>query len=225
MRPVKDTTVKGLVSLGLIFSISCAATKLPEVEIRPLSQYSLSQRKSDIALAIDPYFEEERVKKYFGFNLLEDGILPVFLIVENQGDDLILIRPNDLVSAFGGLGLTAAAGGVAKTDSAINQGEIKQAEVMSSAVLAGMFLGMIIPILTSVVYGEKDFTLIRYNVRKKTLLDRTLSKNEAASGFVFLKVGDKPGLSKIRYLQVRVKNLRTGEMETFVYPVKSKIER
>ena len=225
MKSVKDPIVKSAASIFLIFSISCTESMLPEVQIKPLSQYPLSQRKNGIALAIDPFFEEERVKNFFDFNLLKDGILPIYVIVENQSDNLVLIHPDDLISAFAGLESSAAVGDVAKTDSSINQGENKQSEIMRSAFLAGLFFGLVIPILTSIIVGEKNYTLIRYNIRRKMFLDSTLSKNEVASGFVFLRVEDKSALSKIKYLLARVKNLNSGEIETFLYPVKARSGR
>jgi len=177
-------------------------------------------------LAIDPFFEEERVKKYFNFNLLKDGILPIFIIVENQSENLILIHPDDLILAFSGPESPAAVGGITKTDVSIDVEENSRSKISGGATLAGFLAGGVAGLLlASIIVPDKDYTLIRYNIRNKLLLDKTLSTNEVASGFVFLKVKDKSELPIIRYFQVRIKNLGSGDMETFICPLTGKKER
>lgn len=88
-------------SLGVATSLAlagCASSyQVVRMPQREADLYPLSQTKAGITVAIDEVKSAARAERYFGANLIEDGILPVNIVLSNYGARRVVIKPSDIV--------------------------------------------------------------------------------------------------------------------------------
>lgn len=73
---------------------SYRVVRLPE---READLYPLSQTKEGITIAIDEIKGAARAERYFGADLIKEGILPLAVVVSNYGDHPVLVKPSDVL--------------------------------------------------------------------------------------------------------------------------------
>lgn len=76
---------------------ACATFEVVEVPLREADLYPVSQTQEAISVAVDEITSPERVRNYFGVSLLEQGILPVNIIVSNHGEHRVTVKPADVL--------------------------------------------------------------------------------------------------------------------------------
>lgn len=59
--------------------------------------YPLTQTKSGVTIAIDEIKSAERAERYFGADLVKEGIVPVNVVVSNYGKERIVVKPSDIL--------------------------------------------------------------------------------------------------------------------------------
>ena len=59
--------------------------------------YPLSHTRSGVTVAVDEIRTGERAKRYFGADLIKEGILPVNVVVSNFGRQRVAVKPSDIV--------------------------------------------------------------------------------------------------------------------------------
>jgi hypothetical protein len=74
--------------------VGCTAYKSREVPFRPPQAYENMQALSGAALAAEGYDEAAKAKEAFGFNIIKAGLLPVQVIIDNQGSKTLHIVPD-----------------------------------------------------------------------------------------------------------------------------------
>ena len=99
----KDTaSVIRLVSRLLVFFVCSsvpviAGYKSLKVKIEPANSYAFHQQQGPITIAVDPYETKEKIKTAFDLKELEQmGIVPVHVIISNNGEDPIVISGRDI---------------------------------------------------------------------------------------------------------------------------------
>jgi hypothetical protein len=84
--------------LSAILLTSCASSYhvvwMPE---READLYPLSQTRAGVTIAIDEIGTVERAERYFGADLIREGILPVAVLVSNYGKDRVIVKPSDVL--------------------------------------------------------------------------------------------------------------------------------
>lgn len=85
----------------LLFVCFCIPTiagyKSLKVRIEPAKSYPFHQQQGGITIAADPYETKERIKTAFDLKELEQmGIVPVHIIISNDGEDPIVISGQDI---------------------------------------------------------------------------------------------------------------------------------
>ena len=82
--------------LILIVSMSgCAYYSSKEVPIKPISEYQYSQSQGELTVVVDP-FNAEKSKMAFGMDLNTARMLPLNLIIKNDGDKVFQITPKQV---------------------------------------------------------------------------------------------------------------------------------
>jgi hypothetical protein len=59
--------------------------------------YPLSQTKSGITVAVDDIRGAERAERFFGSDLLREGIFPVNVVVSNYSKQRVTVKPSDIL--------------------------------------------------------------------------------------------------------------------------------
>jgi hypothetical protein len=64
---------------------------------READLYPLAQTREAITVAIDEIKQAARAERYFGADLIEEGILPVSVVVSNYGSHRLAVKPSDVL--------------------------------------------------------------------------------------------------------------------------------
>ena len=85
------------VMLVLFVSTTLAGYKSIKVKVNPAKTYPFHQSQGHVTIAVDPYETDEKIKTAFDVKGMEKlGIIPVNLIITNEGEDLISVSGQDV---------------------------------------------------------------------------------------------------------------------------------
>lgn len=87
--------------LAVVFQSACASYELVQLPVREADLYPLAESKAGLTVAIDQMSDSQRVRRHFGADLVDKGILPIQVIVSNHGDHRMRIRPSDVLMLRG----------------------------------------------------------------------------------------------------------------------------
>ncbi|MCI0620420.1 MAG: hypothetical protein L0387_01880 [Acidobacteria bacterium] len=86
-----------LLSLLFLSSFVLAGYKSLKVKLEPAKTYSFHQQQGAVTIAADPYETKEKIKTAFDLKELEQmSIVPVHVVVSNDGEDTIAISGQDI---------------------------------------------------------------------------------------------------------------------------------
>jgi hypothetical protein len=84
-----------LIAVGLA---GCASSyRVVQFPHREADLYPLSQTRGGISVAIDEVMDPERARRYFGTDLTRHAILPVAVVISNNGERRIALKPSDVL--------------------------------------------------------------------------------------------------------------------------------
>jgi hypothetical protein len=102
IRPGKpDRCLRRISSFLFLFVYLCASGiagyKSLKVKVEPANSYAFHQKQGTVTIAADPYETKEKIKTAFELKELEQmGIVPVHIIISNDGEDPIVISGQDI---------------------------------------------------------------------------------------------------------------------------------
>lgn len=203
--------------LFIFGTIGCAA-KFQEVSFKHAAEYNFSQNKKGLTVAIEPLFDSEQVEKIFSLDLLSYGILPIMVVIENNGNDPVYFKADGHI-LFGSMNdstktPTSSASGIKEP---IIMEEIKMRNTqfaLTPLVIISPITAIPLALLTS-----KDYESIKTNLIEKKLNDCVLYPRESVHGFVYCQTKEKENIRNINIIKLDVKNNRTMEMIDFVFHV------
>lgn len=234
-----------VLALSSLAIVSCTAYKSQEVPFRPPSAYPGMQTVDGAQIAAQGYGDPAEAKKAFGFNIRDAGLLPVQVIIDNQGSHDFSIVPDQtfLIDAKGNywnlLDRRTAYERVEKSNEFANiAGGAGKGSVLGAA--GGAILGAAIGILSghnvaeslgkgaavgaaggAVIGGTQAGTseeagrTISRDLATKQLENKTIQPGMLSRGFLFFP-GEAPSASKLR-LQLRQND--TGKVFTVTLPL------
>ena len=83
-----------LVLLLLGCTASHQVVQMPNYEA---DVYPLSQTRAGITIGVDEITRPERAERYFGADLVKDGIVPVSIAVSNHGKERVIVKPSGIL--------------------------------------------------------------------------------------------------------------------------------
>lgn len=174
-----------LLTIVYIFT-GCAPVRVEKFDAGIASSGRYLHTDSGVTVSVDPFIEEERLKKYFGDDLLVKGILPVFVSIENvKNEDGFMLDRNEVRLAIKGKeGKGDTAGNPdykIPSASAIQIGSGMVA--LSPLILPLLPLGALISILGE--QAQRDAVEIIRNMEKKKIVDKTMYQGGSNSGFLY----------------------------------------
>jgi hypothetical protein len=87
----------GLLALTMAWS-ALAGYKSLKLKVEPAPTYPFHQRQGPVTIAADPYQTKEKILTAFDVkNLDKLGLIPILIIVTNDGDDPVLLSGSDVV--------------------------------------------------------------------------------------------------------------------------------
>jgi len=202
----------------LVFYISCAAPDLPKISPRPISQYTSSKTIDGLSMAIDPYFEEERMMQLFGINLISKGILPVFTIIENGSNTILFVeKANFSLQASEGKNNKLSMDDYRKIPDSKTE-FIVGAGVIGLAVPASFFIS--VPLME--YFQDKKYRIVQTLISLE-LPDKTLATTEAAHGFIYFRLPpsdtEADDLKRLFFLRAKFKKTKSDKTLDFDFPI------
>ena len=162
--------------LAILLGLSGCASYAPTSATAPASS-SLPFMVTDgnVTVGADPYTQAERLKACFGGDLNDVGVLPIQVIVRNDGDRKILVRPSDVILVIPNCGQFCPAGASAAAS---------KMESIGGVVASGVAFG-IIGVLVASNAEDKARAARLEDYKRKELQESRLGPGESASGFLY----------------------------------------
>lgn len=85
------------VLLALVVAGCASSYRVVHVPEHEADLYPLSQTKGRVTIAIDEIRNPTRAERYFGADLIKEGILPVNVVVSNYGKHRVAVKPSDIL--------------------------------------------------------------------------------------------------------------------------------
>jgi hypothetical protein len=159
---------------------------LPDYPARPAGEYVNKVVEAGLVLAAEPLEDAEQQKMYFNSRLSARGILPVFIVIQNNSTTDAYLFDKSAVGLGDGAEITGK--GARKTASKLGSGGLIDLTLI------------------------KEVTDVRENLMKKEVRSKTISPGSSTYGFIYVPVPtDAP--RKTTHLQVPLTNARTSESE------------
>src|SRR5713101_6700194 len=84
-------------ALVVVLLAGCGSYQVAQMPQYEADLYPLTQSKSGITIGIDDIRSPERAQRYFGADLVKDGVLPVNVVVSNYGKHRVVVKPSDIL--------------------------------------------------------------------------------------------------------------------------------
>lgn len=187
MQMHKSVLMRGALLFGwapLLFWISgCSSPHYPDYPHKTLAEYKSYTKHHDLSVAAEALTDPQEIKNYFGSNILEDGILPVHIVVINNSekDSYILLKENI---------------GLLETANISSEDRLQVGHDAENLRDIGLIL--ISPILYA--YGDTQAIGQTENFVLKEFQRESIEPGQRASGFIYFR---RPDIS-INVLTVRV---------------------
>ena len=150
---------------------SPTANPVPKIETMPVS------RSADlVTVGADPFVQKDRQKAVFNAELDDVGVLPIQVLVRNDGDRILWVRPSDIT-------LTLPDGNQIHSSRAAAVTALK--DTGSGEVVGGLILFGAVGAIGASSSREQVRSARLKDYQSKEFPDVTLNKNEWAHGFVF----------------------------------------
>jgi hypothetical protein len=93
------TAARTLLTVFLVVTLAACARSYQVVSLpqHEADLYPVAQRRAGVAVAIDEMRNPARAIRYFGADLVKEGILPVTVVVSNTGKHRVAVKPSDIL--------------------------------------------------------------------------------------------------------------------------------
>ena len=203
--------------IGFLFA--CAPSRQADIDSSLVSAATQRIAKEGLEVSVKPLLNDEQIIKYFGSNIKNDYILPVFVSAHNKTGNSVFLIDSD----------SASVSNTGYNEKLLN---IQQAKKVTSEKDQGLSMAVaMVPILWP-VYGDSisnpEKTVASkikgQNLALKALRKQTLPPGKKLSGFVYYMLpDDQPDLTKV-FLMLRTMNLTKSSSIDFTFQLNLKEE-
>ncbi len=194
----------------------CASYSPSLVRLEPNGPTMSRQVSGDLTIYIDEFATPEKSEKAFDANLVKDGVLPLLILMENNGQHSYEVRKMDIVVQD------------ETSNSMLTSLTTEQAatKAKKNAITRAVGWSLIVPIIAipvaataSAIHTSKVNKQILQDFSAKGFPDGTIMPNKDRSGFVFFELPKgRKDLSGL-HLQVTARNEVTGTLVTISSPL------
>lgn len=193
----------------LVFVGGCSMS-LPEYPLVSVDECVYRTEKDPVAVAVLPLTQKNEVKRYFGADLLDRGVLPVCVVVENASRTSSFVVDRSKVSLVGD----------EQKGQNDEDGKSDAGEVIATAGAVALVTGPLVAAPVGLLIGAKvssDAQMVQQNMTAKQLDRHTVSPGETVQGFVYFDIsrygGHYPDAGTIRAELTKLGSGETYEME------------
>jgi hypothetical protein len=169
-----------------------AEEKFADYPVHPAASYTVTAQDAGFTIGVQPVEDLKEQKTYFDTELTPKGLIPVFIVIENQSKEDSFLFDKSTVT-YG------------PANSGVSTPEVPS-KMRDQAALAG--LASIAPAGGFIVMAKVNHAShIQANLLKKELQSRTLSPNASTHGFLYIPAPKNGSRQKIR---IRIPATRMG---------------
>lgn len=203
----------------LVLGSGCSTMKVAPLTTGKAESYTPHEQKSGVVVGIHPMTDKRDIEDMFKVNLLDKGLVPILVVVENQNPDAsFIVTQNKVVVLNAATGVSSPSQRKKVTS---NAGEAMQASGAIMVSLGGFVLPLLLiglPIECTGMQHASDASVIEFNLGDKEFYSRTLGPGEKAQGFVYFQYPKESPAAGNYHVVAEVKNSATGETTTFDFP-------
>jgi hypothetical protein len=200
---MKQSIIIAFASLALLFS-GCSTPRLPDY---PRASPSASERtiqKSGVQIALDPFVEADRTKKYFGTDAAADGIAILHVRIANDtSDQTFLVEKEDFQLLPGG------------AENLMPDQKIDRPNV-AAHIISGVAVGSILSLIESASVSKSSE--IQRNLTSKEMGDATISPGKSMEGFIYYQLPTKGG-DWTRFADVKINLTETRSRQVIALDI------
>ena len=207
--------VTGLFPVVLLcLGSGCSTMKVALLTTGNADSYTQHEQKNGVVVGIHPMTDKREIEDMFKVNLLDKGLLPILVVVENKSLAASFIIAKDKVFI-----LNEATG----TTSSSQRKKVTSGGGEALAITGGILVatGSLVaaPLLFTGMQKASNASVIEFNLADKEFYSWTLGPSEKAQGFVYYQFPKKSPPSGNYHVVAEVKDSATGEPTFFDFPV------
>lgn len=202
--------------LGALFlSSGCSAPQLPTYPARQIDHYQHTLFKDGLQMAVDPMFGSQENNTYFGVDLFQENILPVFVMVKNLNSNGSIVVHKNKISL----------NGLANDHMEVND-KVDVVDASNAMALneASAFLGST-PLMLVALSRVSDLAEIKRNFKTKAFQTQTLSVGKQSCGFVYFRLPEKIETAEKLSISIEMMNLQEKSNQIYQIPFAWKGEK
>ena len=171
------------IMIFLALPLSCTTTRPASIDTQLSMQEGDEQIREGLRIYMRPLQDAAEIKKYFGTNLIEKDILPIFILAENKtGSEYFLVEPADQYPSShedgkspDNIGMHSGSTEYMSATEAKQSVYTKDTSLETSLIMTGPVFWLAIIPLSMSDYGPTDASkslqqaLITQSLRKQTL--------------------------------------------------------
>jgi hypothetical protein len=206
-----------LVSMLGLLMFGCATMSIPQTQVRPTESYQLTTERNALFIAVHPVTDSAEIEEAFRTNLLEKGILPILVVVENRNPLTSFVLAKNKVAVVN----------VASLETTTSQRRRVTSDIPGAAVATAGAAALSLPgaaalSLPLVVVGLKimsDAQVIAHNLGEKEFYSRTVAPGQKAHGYIYFQLPRGTTALEHHQLLVEAVDSSTGETVRFDFPL------
>ena len=171
---------------------ACSAKRLPDYTPQPINHYN-HNTQNGLTVAIYPMTQKTEIKEYFGTDISEYGILPVFVLAQNQNSEKNFIIQKKEIELLD----------VEKAQNTSENVGDRSGESEAIGVAGAVLLSPALIIID--VMLESQAAEIKRNFRTKEFQQAVISPGSTTSGFVYFQLPKTYENQNQRQFQIQVK--------------------
>lgn len=204
----KDLILSFSIFILLLFA-GCASYTPSLVKLDPSGQNLGKEVKGDLCIYVEEYATQEKCQKAFDTDLADEGVLPLLILVQNNGQQSYEVKIENITLRDGLTSIKALT--PEETAGKAKRGAVGRALGWSMIV---PIISIPIAIAASADHTSKVNKQIVEDFKAKSFQEGIIIPNKEQSGFLFFQMDkERKNLSSL-LLEMRARNIVTGEVVT-----------
>ncbi|HPJ92499.1 MAG TPA: hypothetical protein PLU81_10215 [Deltaproteobacteria bacterium] len=211
------------IMIYLALPVSCTTTRPASIDTQLSTREGDEQIREGLRIYMRPLEDAAEIKKYFGTNLIEKDILPVFVLAENRtGSEYFLVEPADRYpTAHEDKDLDSIGSGTGGTEymsatQAKKSVYTKDTSLETSLIMTGPVFWLAIVPLSMTDYGPTDASKsLQQALITQSLRKQTLAPGRTESGFLYYHLPEDATSAGTVGINLKATNLETQHIMYF----------
>jgi hypothetical protein len=203
-----------MICIGLY---GCSTMQIPDYPKTSVTEIGNATTKKDLCIAVRAITDKNDLEHYFGTDLSELRVVPVYVVAENKNMSISFLLSKDRMA----LKHREAKGSTNRGEYTVT-GDSTGGAVATGAGAAALVLAPVLalPLLFAGGKAISDATIVKQNMASKSLQTRTVSPGRSIDGFVYFTLPDPKTSLADWSVSLEVKELGSDLTHNFEFGLK-----